>query len=293
MILSGPLCRLLPSAWTGKNTSNSPEVVVAGPSMMRATRLDPAEPDCIISSSFFFFSSLFFSSSFYFSTTSSISSTTFCSRDGEEGRPSTWLKEGMLSSLLTIVIFRLCAESRILYNWGAASCVTGISRGIGSFLILIHCLCWCWSSTMSSSCMRSLEQSCPPPSWPLFRRRPSMTARPTAVWCTSRMTWLDVVRPGLPTWPNRPWLKVGGMPAMLVASSLTRTGGMSQSVDSLYACLFHASTFERDCRLGILPLQGARSELWSHPTECYYWEPNSMQLVYGDCLHYFVKFVLL
>ena len=60
--------------------------------MMRATRLDPAEPDCIISS------------------------TTFFSRVGEEGRPSTWLKEGMLSSLLTIVIFRLCAESRILYN---------------------------------------------------------------------------------------------------------------------------------------------------------------------------------
>ena len=37
---------------------------------------------------------------------------------------------------------------------------------------------------------------------------------------------------GVPTWPYRPWLKVAGMPAMLAASSLTRTtGGMSQSVD--------------------------------------------------------------
>ena len=64
----------------------------------------------------------FFSSSSF--STSSIFTSAFLSAVGEEGRPSSWLKEGIFSSLFNVVIFRLCADSngdsRIFNNRGAA-----------------------------------------------------------------------------------------------------------------------------------------------------------------------------
>ena len=59
-----------------------------------------------------------------FFSTSFISTSAFLSAVGEEGRPSTWLKEGIFSSLFNVVIFRLCADSngdsRMFNNRGAA-----------------------------------------------------------------------------------------------------------------------------------------------------------------------------